>query len=189
LDGNVGAIPTETPARRLGRVVAFIFGIAILFEAAKVTFGLALFAPVGVFAAGRFQRSRGHRADIGVSWLGAVGAVAAVLVCIIAIVASMAPAGTMERVRRAADSTSANAPKQPPPAWMERIAPGTAARVAAQRAGSSPPINAFTLIFGGIIAVGFGGSFIGSAGWAGTMLVIFAIRGRWLGETPPVALE
>jgi hypothetical protein len=119
LDGDVSGNSTESAPRRLGRVVAFIFGIAILFEAAKASVGVALVAP----------------------------------------------------------------------AWLERISPGTAARVAAQQAGSPSPINAFTLIFGGMILIGFAGSFFGTAGWGGTMLLIFAIRGRWIGESPPVAIE
>jgi hypothetical protein len=189
LDGDVSANTTESAARRLGRVAAFIFGIAILFEATKASIGVALFAPAGVWAADRFQRSRSRRSDAGSSWVGAVGAVVIVLICIVAIFASLVPAGTMDRARHLADSTSANAPKPPPPAWLERLSPGTAARVAAQQAGGPAPINAFTLIFGGMILIGFAGSFFGTAGWGGTMLLIFAIRGRWIGESPPVAIE
>jgi hypothetical protein len=102
---------------------------------------------------------------------------------------SLIPAGTWSRARQAADSASAVAKTQPPPAWLDRIAPGTAARASMSSATRSPAMNTFTLILGAWFVAGIFGGMIGTAGWIGSMLIVFAATGDWLHRVPPVASE
>jgi hypothetical protein len=178
----------ESRTSPLRRGAALIAGVAILYWAAKATIGLALVAPIGVWAVIRFKRGRGRSVDALGSWMGAVGAVMIVLIVIGGVLASMAPAGTMDRVRHSADSSSALAAKRPPPAWLERFAPEAAARAAAQQPGNALAFNAFALILGAAIVIGFGGSTIGTIGWIGTMLLMFSVSGRWPGKSSAIAI-
>lgn len=88
------------------------------------------------------------------------------------------PGGTMREIQHSADSASAASYKKPPPAWVERLAPGTTARAAQ---GSSTPASLQTPLL--LWSVGVGllllAGVVGSIGWAGAMLCGFAITGRW----------
>jgi hypothetical protein len=180
----------ESGTQVLYRVAAFVGGLAILIGAAIVSLGLVLCAPLGVWVVSRVQRSRGKPFGTWRSWISAVGAVVIALVVIAGVVVSRLPAGTLSHIRQAADSASAQAAKQPPPAWLDRLAPGSAARYSAANAGvDSRAFNAFTLVFGGVIAVGFMGNVLGTIGWLGTMLLVFSVTGRWLREAPVAAIE
>ena len=101
----------ESRTQVLYRVAALIAGSAILYEMAKVSFGLVLCAPLGVFVVSRVQRSRGRPFGAWRSWFSAVGAVVIALLIIAGVVASLVPAGTWSRIRQTADSTSAQAAK------------------------------------------------------------------------------
>jgi hypothetical protein len=63
------------------------------------------------------------------------------------------------------------------------------ARYSATRSNDSGAVNAFTMVFGGVIAAGFLGNVFGTIGWIGTMLLVFSVTGRWLREAPVVAIE
>jgi hypothetical protein len=179
----------ESGTQVLLRVAALIAGSAILYETARVSFGLVLCAPLGILVVSRVQRSRGRPFGAWRSWISAVCAVAIALVVIAGVAVSLVPAGTWDRIRQTADSTSAQAAKQPPPAWLDRLAPGSAARYSAIRPNDSRAFNAFTMVFGGVIAAGFLGNVFGSIGWVGTMLLVFSVTGRWLREAPAVVIE
>jgi hypothetical protein len=179
----------ESRTQVLYRVVALIAGFAILYETARVSFGLVLCAPLGVLVVSRVQRSRGRPFGAWRSWISAVSAVAIALVVIAGVAVSLVPAGTWDRIRQTADSTSAQAAKQPPPAWLDRLAPGSAARYSAIRPNDSRAFNVFTMVFGGVIAAGFLGNVFGTIGWVGTMLLVFSVTGRWLREAPAVVIE
>jgi hypothetical protein len=179
----------ESRTQVLYRVVALIAGSAILYEAARVSFGMVLCAPVGVLVVHRVRRSRGRPFGAWRSWISAVSAVAIALVVVAGVLVSQVPAGTWGRIRQTADSASVQAAKQPPPAWLDRIAPGSAARYSATRSNDSGAVNAFTMIFGGVIAAGFLGNVFGTIGWVGTMLLVFSVTGRWLRGAPAVVIE
>lgn len=88
------------------------------------------------------------------------------------------PTGSMEHFQYTADSVSAVNQKKPPPAWVERIAPGTSAR-AAQGPPTPKSLRTPLLIWGVGVGILFVAALGGSIAWAGAMLCGFAIRGRW----------
>jgi hypothetical protein len=180
---------THSRVHELHRFAALLAGLAIVIGAARVTFGLVLCAPLGVWLVHRVQRYRGQPFGAWRSWISAVSAVAIALVLIAGGLASRLPAGTWSRIRQAADSASAQQPKHPPPAWLDRIAPGAAARYSAPMSNDSPAFSALTMIIGGLFLAGFLGNVIGTVGWVGTMLLMFAVSGRWLRETPVIAID
>jgi hypothetical protein len=92
-------------------------------------------------------------------------------------------------MRQAADSASADAATRPPPAWLDRIAPGASTRYSMQKSNSPRVFNAFAAIWGVGLGVGFLGGALGTVGWIGTMLVIFYASGHWLRAAPSVAIE
>ena len=86
----------------------------------------------------------------------------------------------------AADSSSAVAAKEPPPAWLDRLAPGY--RV--QQARMAPSSRAFavaTAIFGVGFALTFFATLYGTLGWGAGMLLGLAIRGSWPGVRGEIA--
>ena len=168
------------------RITALVAGLAILGGAARVTLGIVLCAPLGIWVIRRFQRSRGRPFGAWASWISAISAVAIALLAIGGLVASQLPAGTWRHMRQAADSVSAQSAKQPPPAWLDRLAPGAAARASTTR---SPEFGVATMILGFWFLAGFLGLVIGTIGWAGSMLLVFSASGRWLREAPTVAIE
>jgi hypothetical protein len=179
---------SESRTRVLYRVAALIAGLAVLIGAALVSVGVALCAPLGVWAARRVRRARGRTLDAWSSWIGAVSAVIIALILVAGVLASRLPVGAWSRVRQAADSASAHAATQPPPAWLDRLAPG-AARYSTNGANNPPAFNALFMLFGAVIGVGIFGNIIGTLGWIGTMLMVFAASGRWLRETPAATIE
>jgi hypothetical protein len=92
-------------------------------------------------------------------------------------------------MRQTADSASAQAAQKPPPAWLDRLAPGASTRYSNPTSNNSPALNAFIMIWGMAFAVCFFGSLIGTLGWIGSMLLAFSASGRWFGKTPVVAIE
>jgi hypothetical protein len=183
-----GETIAEYRAHPIVRIAAFVAGLAILIGAAIVSIGAALCAPIGVWLFTRFQRSRGRRFDAFGSWMSAAGAVAIGLILVACVIATQVPPGTMSRIRQASDSASAQAAKQPPPAWLDRFVPGGAARYSASKQ-SAAYTNAATMIFGFAILACVLGSIIGSLGWIASMLLMFSTSGRWLGASPSVAIE
>jgi hypothetical protein len=178
----------ESRAPMLNRAAALIAGLAVLIGAAVVSLGVALIVPLGVWVGHRVQRSRGRPFGTLGSWISAVSAVLIALVLIAGVMVSRVPAGTWDRIRHAADSASVQAAKQPPPAWLDRIAPG-ATNYSMSRPNNVSAFNAFTLILGGGIALSIFGNVIGTLGWIGTMLLVFSGSGRWLRDAPGTAIE
>ncbi|HEY2849226.1 MAG TPA: hypothetical protein VGI97_05070 [Gemmatimonadaceae bacterium] len=50
-------------------------------------------------------------------------------------------------------------------------------------------MSTFTLVLGAWIAVGFLGTLIGTAGWIGSMLIVFSATGDWPRGVPPPGAE
>jgi hypothetical protein len=175
---------SQTTGRTLGRVAALIAGLTILVIAGVTTLGIVLFAPFGFWIAHRIQRRRGRRLDAWGSWIGAASGVIAALLIVAGIVAVKVPPGSWEQIRKVTDSASVQAAKQPPPAWLTRIAPAQN-RSALSAASGSTTFNGAMMVWGISMAIGMFGAAIGTIGWAGAMLLVFYATGRWVRERPP----
>jgi hypothetical protein len=189
VDGGSTPDLAESRTHLLGRVAALFGGVVILIGITIVSVGVALCAPIGVWIGARFHRSRGRRFDAWGSWLSAVGAVIIALTLVACVVATQVPRGALERARQAADSAAAQAPRRPPPAWLDRIVPGGAARYSASTPAAAPAFTGVMMVFGLMILIGVLGSIIGSIGWVASTLLTFSFSGRWLGQSPAVAIE
>jgi hypothetical protein len=91
------------------------------------------------------------------------------------------------------DSATVASKKTPPPAWMERIAPGADATSRAQQAALGPTITRGLAIWGaamgGILALAIISSMIGTLGWAAGLLLAFAFTGRWIAGSRAVTVR
>lgn len=169
-------------ASHVHRGVVAIVGAALLTIVAKYTFGLALLAPIGMIAARYIVRRQNSNLTLGTSWLGAASSVAVTLVTIVLFLVTQMPRGTFASIQRGTDSASVASAKVPPPAWLERIAPGTTARARAKPA-SRTVTHAFTIwtiVVGGVFAYSVFAVVIGTAGWVPSLLLSFAFTGRWI---------
>ena len=167
----------------LARVAAFVAGVVVLISGIVVSLGAVVLAPIGMAAAAHVQRRRGHPLTRGGYWIAAFSSMAIVILVVTGALLSMAPKGTVANVMHAADSSSAVAAKQPPPAWLERLAPGY--RV--QQARMEPSSRLFaviTAIFGIGFAVTTFATMYGTLGWGAGMLLGLAGQGRWPGSSP-----
>jgi hypothetical protein len=165
------------------RVIAAVAGTVALGVAARYTWGGALLAPIGMAAAWAFLRRGGGRMSRGVSWFAAAIGVEIALLALIAFVAGSAPAGTLDKIQHAADSATAN--PAPPPAWIERIAPGATARAANRRVQFSGTASTGLMIIGFGIGTGFVATVVGTLGWLATLPLAYAITGYWIGAQRP----
>ena len=179
---------TESRTLSLSRVAALVAGFLVLIGATVLSSGLALAAPLGVWIVHRIQRARGHRLGLGDSWLGAVSAATLALIVVAAVMAIRLPSGTLSHLRQVADSASSESARQPPPAWLSRIAPRSATRYAAASTTLPSGFNALILIWTLGMSVGLLGGLAGTVGWGGTMLVVFYASGHWPRGSPPPAV-
>ncbi|HTE47481.1 MAG TPA: hypothetical protein VK636_19725 [Gemmatimonadaceae bacterium] len=180
---------TESRLSLLHRAAALVAGLVVLLAGAIISVGLVLLAPLGVWVVHRFQRARGGSLDGWGSWMSAASAVTVGLLVIGGVVTTRLPAGSWSQIRQAADSASEEAAKQPPPAWLSRVVPGSASRYSTPDAKRPTVFNGIILIWGIGIAAGMIGSIIGTVGWIGTMLLVFYASGHWLRVAPPVEIE
>ena len=167
------------------RIVAAVVGVAALAFAARFTVGGAVLAPVGIFVAWLVTRRGNRRLSRPWSWFAAVAAVEIALLGAGGYAAMHAPPGTLSQIQHATDSAQANAT---PPAWMERIAPGSTARARAQSGSVSGAFSVWALVVGGMIVSGMIAMVVGTVGWLATLPIAFAITGRWIGAPPPDVL-
>lgn len=179
-----GASVADIPQRAgsLTRVAAFVAGAIVLLGGIVVSLGGVVLALIGMAAAAYVQRRRAHPLTIGGHWIAAFSSMAIVILLATGALLSIAPKGTVANVMHAADSSSAVAAKQPPPAWLERLAPGY--RV--QQARMEPSSRLFavlTAIFGIGFAVTTFATVYGTLGWGAGMLFGLAVQGRWPGAS------
>ena len=170
--------PPSAAASVLVRVAAFVAGAFILLGAAVISLGTALLAPLGMWATGAYRRRRHDPATRPATWLAAMACVAIGLISLAFVALDGMPAGSMRHFQASVDSVSSANAKAPPPAWLERIAPGSSARAAQ---GSATPASLRTplMIWSAGVGIIFMAALGGSIGWAGAMLCGFAIGGRW----------
>lgn len=108
------------------------------------------------------------------------------LLLVAGVIAARVPAGTWSQIRHAADSASVEAAKQPPSEWIRRVAP--ASRYSAASATPSG-LNAAMAAWGLMMGFGMLGTMFGTAGWAGTALLVFYRSGFWFRQVPRVETD
>lgn len=175
------ATPDST-GRNGKRLIAGIIGTIALGFLARYTFGVALIAPLGIAIAWWFARRAGRRLSGTASWVAAVTASLVAILAAAGFASTQLPPGFMSKVQQATDSAEAH--PQPPPAWLERIAPGSTARANAQASNTKGTMSIGFLLFGATILIGMLSGFLGTVGWLATLPLVYAITGRWIGSGP-----
>ena len=171
-------------ASPVARVAALLAGVLVALVALLTSLGTVVFSFAGMGIASWAQRRKGRVLSAGGTWVAATCGVAVVMLLGAGVGFSLAPRGTWQEVRRTMDSTSANSPPPTTPAWLERMAPGTAARAAKMNGKPSASFNVGMLLWGVAFFVMFLSGFVGSLGWATGMLLGYATKGRWPGTQP-----
>lgn len=172
-------------ASSAARVAAFLAGLVLALLGALVSLGTVVFSFASMLLASWLQRRRGKPLGPMGNWVASICGVALVLLVVAGVAFALMPKGAWQEVKRSMDSTSANTPPTPPPAWLERIAPGSTQRAAQMNGKPSASMQAGMLIWGAALVVFMMSGFIGSLGWAAGMLFGFSTHGRWPGAPLP----
>ncbi|MEO7455678.1 MAG: hypothetical protein ABIY52_05405 [Gemmatimonadaceae bacterium] len=170
-------------------------GLLALGLLSVVTVGFALLGPLGMWIAAWVMRRQGEPATKFTSWLGAVYGVGMAVMLIGAVsLMKMTVGDHSPAYQRAMDSVRVAQRTQPPPAWLEKIAPGTTERVRASQ--KNPPtgkamaaMGVGTSVIGAVMLGLLAGLLVGSLAWAACLPLYFAINGRWIGEQPISSLH
>ncbi len=166
------------------RVVAGIGGTIALLGAALVTFGAVLLAPLGMWIADRVTRRRLGTLTLASSWFGAVVTVTVVLALVGVVAFARSPVINSPATRHIVDSVRTAERQKPPPAWMERIAPGSTSRrnmAIEEKLNESPAFMNVMTVVGGLLLVEFIAVIVGTFGWGAGLLLAYAARGTWIG--------
>jgi len=176
--------PTRARTWNLLRVLAAIAGVAMLVTVSVFSLGLALLAPLGIVVARAIARREKTPLTLFTSWLGAAFAVCAALIVVALVVFALLPGDTVASIIRTTDSVSTASSKQPPPAWLEKVAPGSAARAQASQPKQNSPVartlKVVSTVFGVVFVYSFFAMLIGTAGWVPSLLLTYAFSGRWI---------
>jgi hypothetical protein len=167
-------------AGSLARTFAFFGALIVLIVGGILSLGAVLLAPAGMAIAAYIWRRRGRTLSPIGHWFAAAVAATVVFVAFAGAISSAMPKGSWEKARQAADSAQKISAKQPPPAWLQRLAPGVTQRAA--QAPTSERAQTFGLAFGAAFAAMFFVGFFGTLGWLGGMLAGLAFYGRWPGQ-------
>jgi hypothetical protein len=125
-------------------------------------------------------RHRGSKLSTLGHWVAAACGAAIAFLLFAGMIRSLSSKGSWSQMKQLADSAQKASAKEPPPAWLEKIAPGVAARSAAAKPPSERA-QKVTLAFGAAIGLFFVVAFFGSLGWAGGMLLGYGVNGQWPG--------
>jgi len=176
--------PEATAAPHAGavaRVFAFIAAAIVLLVGTVFSVGAAVAAPVAMAVAAWLWRRRGKRLPAIGHWAAAMCGVVVAVVIYAGLVSALVPSATWTQIQHAADSAQTASSRTPPPAWLDRIAPGMAQQQAASRADQSDRAKSMLMAFGlGMMAIMFG-LFFGTIGWVAGMLFGLSVNGRWPG--------
>lgn len=186
MTSGAAALPGVTKSGPLVRAAAFVAGAVVLLGGVVVSLGGVVLAPLGMAVAAYVQRRRGRALTRGGHWIAACSSMAIAVAIAAGALLGATPKGTLANVMHAADSSSAVAAKEPPPAWLDRLAPGY--RV--QQSRMAPSSRAFAVaaaIFGVGFALTFFATLYGTLGWGAGMLLGLAIRGSWPGVRGEIA--
>ena len=188
LDSDSSEAPPVIPTVRrfvAKRVVAGVAGAAALLLAGTFTLGGALVAAIGMGIGSAIARERGKRLTRTSSWVSAVAAVGVVLIGFFGVEAVRMDTGAVrQEFRHAMDSSRAH--PRPAPAWLERIAPGAAARANARNVPPNPTIEAavgiWTIVVGTAVVAAVAAFLVGTVGWLATLPLAYALTGHWIGS-------
>jgi hypothetical protein len=181
----VTADPPDSPTSgsRGTRLLAAVTGTLALAFFALFTLGGALVAALGMLLAGIIARRRNRPFTRGAGWVGAVLAASVAMAAYTAFAFVRTPPATRARIRHTMDSVSAAQRNAPPPAWIERLAPGTAKAKSSALTNQMAGSRAFTvwmaLLGDAVLSIWFG-AIVGTLGWAAGLLLAYACNGRWL---------
>jgi hypothetical protein len=175
----------EPEPRRAGpvaRVPALIGAVLILLVGGVLSAGMVACAAIVMGIVAYVFHRRRATFPRGASWLAATAGAALGFVLAFAAVTANAPISWHEMMN-AADS-AAMADTTRPPAWLERMSPAAAQAAREQRKSARRPGGiwgrAAIVWVAGFVIVSFAVIF-GSIGWAGGMLLGFAVKGVWPG--------
>jgi hypothetical protein len=160
------------------RVLSGIAAVFVLLTSALFTFGTSLAAPFGIFVARQLARRKGRPLTGLVSWLSSAAASSIAILLLLATVVAMMPPTTFQEIRDAVAAAQAEDTTALPD-WMTRAFPPAARPDPVTREVVHSPV--FTAYFGAlglVIGCAFLGTIAGSAGWLGTFLLGYALRGR-----------
>jgi len=133
--------------------------------------------------AGIIARRRHRPLTRGTSWVGAVLTASVAMALYTGIVFVRTPPAAREKFQHTVDSISAVQRNAPPPAWIERLAPGTAKAKSSTLTNKMAGSRAFTiwmsLVGDAVLSIWFG-AIVGTLGWAAGLLLAYAFTGRWL---------
>jgi hypothetical protein len=183
--------PADDPPRvgsAVARAAAAIGGVVTLVVSATFTMGTSLFAPLGVLGARSLAKRRGGRLTRGPAWLGAALASVIGVPLVFGFMLTKAPPGTVASIRSAMDSAQAERKDAELPEWLQRVTPpGAQQQNAATRdMMTSGPLLAIFAVLGIVAFCSMFGTIAGSIGWVASMLLGYAITGRWIpGGDPP----
>jgi hypothetical protein len=180
------APPTNAPDQEgnlIARIVAFLGGALVMLVGAPFSLGASLLAPIAMVIGSAVWRQRGRTLSMVGHWLAAVCGAAVVFLLFAGALTTLMPKGSWSKLTLIADSAQKASANQPPPAWLERIAPGAAAKRAAAKP-TSERAQKVSLAFGAAFALFFFVGFYGSLAWAAGMLLGYGVNGRWPGQTP-----
>lgn len=153
------------------RVVSGVAAVLLLLISAPFTFGISLAAPFGVFAGRHLAKRRGRRFTKLASWLSAAAAASIVLLLGLVLVFALMPDNFWQEVHEAALKAQAQETSRGP-AWMKPD-PVT------EKIVTSQAFTTFFGIVGAVIACALFGVIAGTPGWLATLMLGYAIRGRW----------
>ena len=188
---RLGRLPPGRPSivgPMAARAAAAAGGIVTLVVSATFTMGISLFAPLGVLGARALAKRRGGRLSRGAAWLGAALASVIGVPLVFGLLLTKAPPGTVASIRSAMDSAQAEQKPTELPEWLQRVTPPAAQQqnAATREMMTSGPLFTIFAILGVVAFCSMFGTIAGSIGWVASMLLGYAITGRWIpGGDPP----
>jgi hypothetical protein len=177
---DASVTPSVVTAGGLSRLLAGVGGAVLLLFGSLISAGAAFAGVLGLWLAAVIARSRRRELTRLPAWFAAAAAVTLYAGAGIALLARALPEGTFEKIKATADSASA---EQRPPAWLERMSPGTSARMR-ESATTNSPLGRGLTVYGVIVGIAFMLALYASLSWSAAMLLTLGFSGRWTPGAP-----